>query len=473
LPLFSRAEAGLTMRMEGRAMRSIEYGGIRLQYGHERQTCTVPHAGPKDLAAALQDARHYTLALFDIFAGAGYDRAENVPRLPSSIRRCGSWATRPGSPSGSCCARPAAASPAKPMATRCWRAATTGSTPNVAHRSRWTLDLPGPGALKTYCAEVLDRMLERLAREPDDDAALYPYRLALAHEDMHGEALLYTLQTLGVTVRSGLVQAGGPGRAPAPQGEIAFAGGSFLRGGEQSRGFVFDNERDAATCRVAPFAIDAGLVSNGATSTSCAPAATSGPQFWSEAGRAWLMAQERMAPRYWRRDGADGWQTVTLRARDAARSATAGAPCEPVRSAGLLPWAGRRLPTENEWEFAATAPSVSGQPAFAWGDCGNGRRRLPAVRRLRGGPLPRIFGALVRHAPDPARRLVRDAGALPFSAFPEFLHAGARRYLFRIPYLRVIGSSKQRRPCAGKKSAAVAHAFGPLPAQGRRGFAAI
>jgi iron(II)-dependent oxidoreductase len=35
----------------------------------------------------------------------------------------------------------------------------------VAHRTRWALDLPGPGAVQTYCAEVLERMLERLARD--------------------------------------------------------------------------------------------------------------------------------------------------------------------------------------------------------------------------------------------------------------------------------------------------------------------
>ncbi|MFP5394220.1 MAG: acetamidase/formamidase family protein, partial [Gammaproteobacteria bacterium] len=68
----------------------------------------------------------------------------------------------------------------------------------VPHRARWTLDLPPGGALKTYCREVLDRMLDKLSREAGTDEALYPYRLALAHEDMHGEAFLYTLQTLGV-----------------------------------------------------------------------------------------------------------------------------------------------------------------------------------------------------------------------------------------------------------------------------------
>jgi hypothetical protein len=47
-------------------------------------------------------------------------------------------------------------------------------------RARWTLDLPSPGAVKTYCHEVLDRVLDKLSREASVDSALYPYRLALA-----------------------------------------------------------------------------------------------------------------------------------------------------------------------------------------------------------------------------------------------------------------------------------------------------
>src|SRR5205823_13329733 len=45
----------------------------------------------------------------------------------------------------------------------------------VPHQTRWTLGLPGKGALKTYCHEVLDRMLDRLTRTPGDEEALYPY----------------------------------------------------------------------------------------------------------------------------------------------------------------------------------------------------------------------------------------------------------------------------------------------------------
>ena len=68
-----------------------------------------------------------------------------------------------------------------------------------AARCALVVDLPSAGALKTYCHEVLDRVLDKLARiSSNDDELLYPYRLALAHEDMHGEALIVTLQTLAL-----------------------------------------------------------------------------------------------------------------------------------------------------------------------------------------------------------------------------------------------------------------------------------
>jgi ergothioneine biosynthesis protein EgtB len=324
--------------------------------------------GPRALDAALRDARRRTLALFDALAAAGHDRAARVPRL--AILNPPLWE----------------------LGHVAWFAEwyvlrdATGSAPGeakgrsllahgddwfdsnaVAHDTRWALGLPAPGAIKSYCREVLERMLERLARMPDDaqvdDAALYPWRLALAHEDMHGEALLYTLQTLDAAAPAGFTDAparGGDARAGA---DIAFEAASFLRGGEQARGFVFDNERQAAPCRVAPFAIDAQLVSNAAYLAFVEDGGYRQERHWSEAGRAWLLAQRRAAPRYWQRDEA-GWSTLRFGARVALD------PAEPVRHVSLheaeayCSWAGRRLPLEQEWEYAAQA----GRPDFAWGE---------------------------------------------------------------------------------------------------------
>jgi len=321
------------------------------------------HADARQLAGALRDARHYTLALFDALAAEGYDRAHNVPRIgivnpPLWELGHTAWfaewfvlreavGSSPGDASGH---------------SLLARGDDWFDSGTVAHASRWTLDLPAPGAVKTYCHEVLDRILDRLAREPDDDAALYPYRLALAHEDMHGEAFLYTLQTLSGAAPVPVGGAAAPG-APRPAAdEIPFAGGSFLRGGDQSRGFVFDNEKLAAVRRVAPFAIDAHPVDNGAFLAFMRAGGYQNPGFWSDAGRAWLMGQERCAPRYWEREG-DAW-IVRRFGRKVALDLD-----EPVRHVNLheaqawCAWAGRRLPAEDEWEFAATAD----EPRFAWG----------------------------------------------------------------------------------------------------------
>jgi ergothioneine biosynthesis protein EgtB len=324
------------------------------------------NAGPRELAAALQDARHYTLALFEALAAIGYDDAARVPRLPivnpplwelGHVAWFAEWFVLRGATDS----RPGAAAGHSLLA----RGDDWFDSGTVPHGARWTLDLPPPGAVKTYCHEVLDRILDRLAHETDGDAALYPYRLALAHEDMHGEAFMYTLQTLqssGAPAPAGPLAPRPHGGATGGAGEIAFPGGSFLRGGDQSSGFVFDNEKRAAVVKVAPFAIDAALVSTAAYLDFVHDGGYERAQYWTEAGRTWLMTQERSAPRYWAREGEE-WHTVRF-GRPVALDLA-----EPVRHVNLYEaqawcaWAGRRLPTEDEWEYAATA----NLPGFAWG----------------------------------------------------------------------------------------------------------
>ena len=317
--------------------------------------------GAPALDAALQDARRHTLALFEALAAAGYGQAAQVPRLDilnpplwelGHLAWFAEWfvlreaaSSAPGDARG----------PSLLEHGDRWFDSNT-----VAHASRWELDLPAPDALKDYGGMVLDSIRARLAHTSGEDEALYPYRLVLAHEDMHGEALLYTLQTLGAAPASFPAVE----QALAATGEIAFDAARFLRGGEQARGFVFDNERQAAACELAPFTIDAGLVSNAAYLAFMNDGGYACPAYWSEAGRAWLRESERAAPRYWQRDTAgNGWHTLRFGSRVALD------PLEPVRHVSLYEaaaycrWAGRRLPQEDEWEYAA----LSNQPGFHWG----------------------------------------------------------------------------------------------------------
>ena len=323
-------------------------------------TASFRRARPQQLAEALQGARNYTLSLFDCFAAEGYDQLARVPHLATinpPLWELGhtAWFAEWFILREATSSHPAAAQrPSLLTRGDDWFDSNT-----VPHRTRWTLDLPSAGALKTYCHEVLDRTLDKLSREAGTDEALYPYRLALAHEDMHGEAFLYSMQTLGVAAPPQLTHDEG---VYSPGADIAYPGGTIVLGGPQDGGFVFDNERNAHAVYVAPFRIDAGLVSNAQYAEFVADGGYQQPQFWSVAGSAWLMRQERSSPRYWQRDGAQ-WRTLRF-----GRPSTLAA-AEPVRHVNLYEtqaycaWAGRRLPTEAEWEYAA----ISGQAGFRWG----------------------------------------------------------------------------------------------------------
>ena len=203
---------------------------------------------------------------------------------------------------------------------------------NVAHDSRWHLELPTEAGIRAYLAGSLERTLDALARTTTEGER-YFFELALLHEDMHGEALLMTLQTLGLP-RPPVAMPAGPAPAKRPARDVSFAGGEFALGTAQgARRFVFDNEKWAHPVRIAPFEISSRVVTQGEYA-----------DFTRDRGAA--------IPAHWRRDG-DHWE---VRRFDRWEPLDREAPMMHVSQHDALAWcrwAGRRLPTEAEWEFAA------------------------------------------------------------------------------------------------------------------------
>jgi len=334
------------------------------------------NASPAQLAAMLQDARDYTLALFERFQAAGLDDPARLPYLAivnPPLWELGhiAWFAEWFVLRGAATSHPATAqSPCLLDAGDRWF-----DSNSVAHATRWTLDLPDSATIKSYAAEVLNRILEKLAHTPDDPTALYPFRLVLAHEDMHGEAFAYTLQTLGLTaptILAGISLPGTRGSSAAPR-DLHFAGTTFQLGSPETHEFVFDNEKWAHAVQLPAFSISSTPVSNREYRQFILEGGYDELQFWSVAGQAWLANTKRTAPRYWQRDGklCERYGITVALPDD-----------EPVRHVSLheaqayCRWAGRRLPGEAEWELAALSgqaalpnqPALSGQPGFRWGD---------------------------------------------------------------------------------------------------------
>ena len=235
----------------------------------------------------------------------------------------------------------------------------------VAHDTRWTLPLPSLVATRSYLAEVLALVLRRLEREPENADLHYFIQLAAFHEDMHAEAFHYTRQTLGYPDPL-------PARESTPDaallsGDAGLPGGLFLLGAGQSDGFVFDNEKWAHEVRIAPFRMARTAVSNAEFLEFVEAQGYLRRECWDAEGWAWRESANLEAPRYWVRSGS-GWN---------ARRFDRTVPLEGTHPVLHVNWheaqaycrfADRRLPTEAEWEYAASFDQAGAKRRYPWGE---------------------------------------------------------------------------------------------------------
>jgi iron(II)-dependent oxidoreductase len=271
---------------------------------------------------------------------------------------------------------------------------------DVAHDTRWELLLPSREQTLDYMNEILERGIEYVDRAGGlTRDELYFYLLVLFHEGMHAEALAYTHQTLAYAAPRLLTPTAHSPEAGPCAGDVDIPGGNFLIGATPDFPFVFDNEKWAHNVALKPFRIARAPITNGEFLAFVEAGGYREPRYWSSAGWLWLESggapqleqsfakffnksviratelaefTERLDhPLYWRREANGRW---LQRIYDRCLPLQENCPVVHVswyEAEAYCNWSGRRLPSETEWEVAASTPGHE-HPGyrrhFPWGD---------------------------------------------------------------------------------------------------------
>jgi len=234
---------------------------------------------------------------------------------------------------------------------------------------RPALPLLGPEEARGYVREVRDKVFDVLEHSPLEGRRLetngFAFGMIVQHEQQHDETMLATHQ-----LRSGspVLRASPPpaGRA-LPADEVLVPAGPFTMG-TSIEAWALDNERPAHDVYVDAFFIDTAPVTNAAYLAFIEAGGYDDPRWWTEEGWAYRVKANLTAPRFWVRDGA-GWL------RNRFGHVEPIPPDEPVvhvcfhEARAYATWAGKRLPTEPEWEKAARFDPATGRSRrFPWGD---------------------------------------------------------------------------------------------------------
>lgn len=232
---------------------------------------------------------------------------------------------------------------------------------------RGAVSRPTAAELVGYHGEVTGRLGPALRAARGGGEALRLLEMAMHHEFQHQELMVYDLQHMLASRYEAPSRAAPPAPSPRERPRSARVRGGVRTVGHAGGGYAYDIEMPAHEVRLADYEIDVFPVTCGQYAEFVGDGGYTDYRHWLSDG--WDAAQEGRweAPMYWERDG-PSWAVHDMAGRRAIVDD------EPVRCVSYYEadaycrWAGRRLPTEFEWEAAACQDADGRATAFPWGD---------------------------------------------------------------------------------------------------------
>ncbi len=267
------------------------------------------------------------------------------------------------------------------------------------------LDILDPEGARSFCESVRSRVAAamstpadaRITRLVDHD---FVYGMVARHEHQHVETMLATIQLMADGGPEAAGDGPGLGAAEAVASvDVLIPAGPFVMGTDTDP-WAYDNERPAHAVDLPAFRIDVTATTNAEYAAFVDDGGYDDPGLWSDTGWKWRQEADLTAPEFWTAT-AGGWHRRRF-GRDEVLP-----PAEPVQHIGWYEadayarWAGKRLPTEAEWEKAASWDPGDGI-GVKHASAGIGPDEIPDAA---------LWGSTARWGPD-------DVGAHPHGATP-------------------------------------------------------
>lgn len=239
-----------------------------------------------------------------------------------------------------------------------------GVGPQFFRPHRGNLSRPGVAEIRAYRSQITERVAVLMeswgAAAPAE--ALSLIELGINHEQQHQELILTDIKhVLGINPLHPVYEAPAGLRAVEDAPELSWCGfkGGLVEAGHDGAGFIFDNEGPRHTVFLQSFALASRPVTCGEYLEFMDDGGYRRPELWLSAG--WATVQERgwQAPLYWQRDG-EYWGLYTLGGFRRVIGSEVLSHVGFFEAAAFAKWAGKRLPTEFEWEHAAAGEAVEG-----------------------------------------------------------------------------------------------------------------